>query len=150
MITCHRGRIINLASIAGLRGPAYASAYCISKTAVIRFSESLAAETKEHGISVFAIHPGTVRTPMNVYWVESGIAALPAPVAQRCEWFCRFFEEGRDAPIEQSVQLVLYLASGRADALSGCYISVGDDVTEMVQRAEEIRRDELYTLRLRT
>jgi NAD(P)-dependent dehydrogenase (short-subunit alcohol dehydrogenase family) len=150
MVARRRGRIINLASIAGLRGPAYASAYCISKTAVIRFSENLAAETVEHGVSVFAIHPGTLRTPMNLYWLESGIAALPVPMAQRFEWIYKFFEEGRDTPMEQPVQLVLFLASGRADALSGRYISVDDDLAEMVQRAEEIRRDELYTLRLRT
>ena len=150
MISRGRGRIVNLASGAGLQAVPYGSAYAISKTAVIRFSENLAAETKEHGISVFAIHPGTVRTPMNVYWLEDGIAALPAPMAQRCEWMYRFFEEGRDTPIEKPVRLVLFLASGKADALSGCYVSVDDDVAEMVSRAEEIRRDELYALRLRS
>jgi NAD(P)-dependent dehydrogenase (short-subunit alcohol dehydrogenase family) len=150
MITRRRGRIINLASAAGLSAGTYASAYRISKTALIRFSENLATEAGEHGISVFAIDPGTVRTPMNVYWVESGVAALPAPMAQRFKWIQTFFEEGRDTPIERSVQLVLSLASGRADALSGCFISVRHDVTEMVQRAEEIQQGELYTLRLRT
>jgi hypothetical protein len=44
---------------------------------------------------------------------------------------------------------VVLLASGQADALSSCYLGVGDDVADMVRRAEEIRRDELYTLRLR-
>lgn len=38
----------------------------------------------------------------------------------------------------------------RADALLGCFISLYDDVGEMVRRAEEIRQGELYTLRLRT
>jgi len=42
------------------------------------------------------------------------------------------------------------LASGQADALSGCLISVDDDLAEMVQRAKEIQQDELHTLRLRT
>jgi hypothetical protein len=46
--------------------------------------------------------------------------------------------------------LVVFLASGRADALSGCFINVREDVNEMMQRAEEIRQDEMYTLRLRT
>jgi hypothetical protein len=44
----------------------------------------------------------------------------------------------------------VFLASGRADTLSGCFINVRDEVTEMVQRAGEIREGELYTLRLRT
>ena len=52
-------------------------------------------------------------------------------------------------PPELAADLVVLLASGQADALSGCYISVGDDVAEMMRRAEEIQQDELYTLRLR-
>jgi hypothetical protein len=45
--------------------------------------------------------------------------------------------------------LVLALASGRADALSGRLFSVGEDVDEIVRRAEQVRADELYLLRLR-
>jgi hypothetical protein len=44
---------------------------------------------------------------------------------------------------------VLALASGRADALSGRLFSVGEDVDEIVRRAEQVRADELYLLRLR-
>jgi hypothetical protein len=65
-------------------------------------------------------------------------------------WARSIFEKGRDSPPELAAQLVLFLASGEADALSGCFISIRDDVAEMVSRAEEIQRDELYTLRLRT
>ena len=147
MVSRRRGRIINLASVAGLHAGPYASAYVVSKTAVIRLSENLAAETREHGISVFAIHPGTVRTPMTVYWLESGLAALPAPLAQRLEHIARIFEAGRATPME-SVRLVLALASGRADALSGCYVCVDDDLAKMVSRADQIRKDESYRLRL--
>jgi len=41
------------------------------------------------------------------------------------------------------------LASGRADALSGRYLTAYDDLAELIGRAAEIRRDDLYTLRLR-
>ena len=41
------------------------------------------------------------------------------------------------------------LASGRADALSGRYLTAYDDVEELIGRAAEIQRDDLYTLRLR-
>ena len=64
--------------------------------------------------------------------------------------FRRNLAEGRDVPPERAAQLVLFLASGKADALSGCYFSVRYDLAEMVSRAEEIREGELYTLRLRT
>jgi NAD(P)-dependent dehydrogenase (short-subunit alcohol dehydrogenase family) len=150
MIERRYGRIINLASGAGLSTGTYGSAYQISKTALIRFSENLAAETKDYGIRVFAITPGTVRTSMTRYWVEEGVAALPEPMRQRFEWIQTFFEDGHGTPIEQSVQLVLWLASGRADVLTGRFISVDDNLTEMIARADEIQRDHLYTLRLNT
>jgi len=41
-------------------------------------------------------------------------------------------------------------ASGEADTLSGCYVSVFDDLAGMVASADDIRERELYTLRLRT
>jgi hypothetical protein len=56
---------------------------------------------------------------------------------------------GRDVPPARAANLVVPLASGQAGALSGCCIDVRDDVAAMVQRAEEIQKDELYALRLR-
>jgi NAD(P)-dependent dehydrogenase (short-subunit alcohol dehydrogenase family) len=103
-------------------------------------------ETRVHGISVFSIHPGTVRTPMNDYTRTSEIVRRRAPHLQ--ERFVKLYAEGTDTPIEKSVDLILFLASGEADALSGRYISVEDDVHEMVRRADEIKRADLYTLQL--
>lgn len=148
MIARRRGRIINLASFVGLSSVTNMSAYALSKAAVIRLTDLLAAETKEYDIAIFVIHPGTVGTPMADYARESDAARQRAPRIQ--QWFQELFAEGRDTPIEQSVQLILFLASGKADELSGRYISIDDDVAELVRRAEEIERDDLYTLRLRT
>lgn len=148
MIARRCGRIINVSSVVGLWPWPSASAYAISKTAVLRFSETVAAETKEHGISVFAIHPGIVRTAMTEYCRDSDEVRQRAPTIQ--QWFQEFFAEGRDDPPEGAVQLVLFLASGKGDALSGCFISARDDVVELVRRAEEIQQGELHTLRLRT
>jgi NAD(P)-dependent dehydrogenase (short-subunit alcohol dehydrogenase family) len=146
MIARGRGRIINLASAGGLRVVERASAYCVSKAALIRLSQFLAAETRAHGIAVFAIHPGTVRTPMNEYMRTAEIVRQRAPLIQ--QWFQQLYEEGTDTPIEQSVALILFLASGKADALSGRFISVDDDVNELVRRIEEIQQADLYTLQL--
>jgi NAD(P)-dependent dehydrogenase (short-subunit alcohol dehydrogenase family) len=148
MIARRGGRIINLASFVGLWSVTSMSAYALSKAAVIRLTDLLAAETKEYDIAIFAIHPGTVGTSMADYVRESDAARQRAPQIQ--QWFQELFAEGRDIPIEQSVQLILFLASGKADALSGRYISIDDDVAELVRRVEEIERDDLYTLRLRT
>jgi NAD(P)-dependent dehydrogenase (short-subunit alcohol dehydrogenase family) len=144
MIARRRGRIINVSSGAGLHPMRNMSPYVVSKTALIRLTENLAVETEEYGISVFAIHPGTVRTPM---WET----ALVSPDAMRwMPWARNIFEKERDNPPELAAQLVLLLASGEADALSGCFISIHDDVAQMVSRADEIKANELHTLRLRT
>jgi NAD(P)-dependent dehydrogenase (short-subunit alcohol dehydrogenase family) len=127
-----RGRIINLASSAGVQAIPTLSAYVVSKTALIRFSEALALETVEDGIQVFAVHPGTVRTPMNDYVHDSPEVAKSAPGVQ--QWFQAMYAQGLDTPIERSVHLVLRLAAGDADALSGRYLSVDDDLDALVKQ----------------
>jgi NAD(P)-dependent dehydrogenase (short-subunit alcohol dehydrogenase family) len=145
MVARRRGRIVTTASGSGLGPSPYASAYAVAKCAAIRFSENLALEVAEYGICAFSIHPGVVRTAMTVPFAGS-------PEDEK--WFGGFFRKtmaaGRDEPPEQAANLVVFLASGQADALSGCYISVRDDVADMVRRAEQIRQDALQTLRLRT
>jgi NAD(P)-dependent dehydrogenase (short-subunit alcohol dehydrogenase family) len=131
MRTRHGGRIINLASNAGMQGIPTLSAYVISKTALIRFSEALALDTVEDGIRVFAIHPGTVRTPMNDYVRDSPEVAKSAPLVQ--QYIQNLYAQGLDTPIERSVHLVLRLAAGDADTLSGRYISVEDDLDALVK-----------------
>ncbi len=59
------GRIINVAARAGLQGGAKMAAYSASKSAVIRLTESMAAELKEAGINVNCVLPGTIDTPQN-------------------------------------------------------------------------------------
>jgi hypothetical protein len=75
---------------------------------------------------------------------------LDSPAGQKwMPWFNKIFEQGRDVPPDYAASLVLKLASGQADRLSGCFIDITDDLTTLVQRAEHIRREALYALRLR-
>lgn len=142
MIARGQGRIINVVSGMGAISRPYFSAYVTSKTAVIRLSEVLAAETYEHGVRVFAIDPGLVRTAMTEYLVESpeGRTWLP--------WGSNYFVDGRDISPEISAQLVLRLARGDADSLSGRFIHASDDLTQTIGHRAEIEQHELYTLRL--
>ncbi len=58
------GRIVNVASVAGLAGAKYIAAYCASKHAVVGFTRALAIETAGSGVTVNAVCPGYVDTPM--------------------------------------------------------------------------------------
>ncbi len=59
------GKIINVAARPGIEGQAGMAAYSASKSAVIRITESMAAELKDHGINVNCVIPGTIDTPQN-------------------------------------------------------------------------------------
>jgi NAD(P)-dependent dehydrogenase (short-subunit alcohol dehydrogenase family) len=59
------GKIINIAARPGLEGKAGMAAYAASKSAVFRFTESMAAELKDQGINVNCIIPGTIDTSAN-------------------------------------------------------------------------------------
>ena len=64
MIERGRGRIVGVSSIAGFRGLPASGPYSASKAALTVMLESMRLELKGRGISVTAVHPGFVRTPM--------------------------------------------------------------------------------------
>lgn len=64
MIERRRGRIINVASLAGSVGYPYCSAYAASKAALIAFSQSIRVELAPFGIDVVSVEPGFHRTPI--------------------------------------------------------------------------------------
>jgi len=145
MIARRRGRIINTGSYAGVKANPGGLAYSVSKTAVLRFSEALANEVRPYGIQVFAISPGLVHTAMT----ERQWRSLP-PAQQVVGTGATTNPTGDWSPPELAAQLVVRLAAGEGDALSGRFIHArADDLAEMCRRAAEIEREDLYTLRLR-
>jgi 3-oxoacyl-[acyl-carrier protein] reductase len=129
MIKRGRGRIVNTGSGASYLPGSRASAYSASKAALGRFGETLATQLKEHGIPVFTISPGLVRSAMT----ENA-----------------FPDDAPWTPPELAPRLARALASGRADALSGRYIHAEhDDVDDLISRADEIVQRDLNAIRLR-
>ena len=59
------GRIVSVSAAAALKGGRNTAGYAMAKSAIVRWTESLAAETKEQGITVNAILPGTIDHPVN-------------------------------------------------------------------------------------
>jgi NAD(P)-dependent dehydrogenase (short-subunit alcohol dehydrogenase family) len=145
MIQRHRGRIVNISSGTAVNANPLMDALCTSKAALTHWTRCLAMGTQAHGIAVFAFSPGTVRTSGTEYLLTS--PDVPQALADR---FQTRFSRGEDTPIERSVQMLLFLASGRADALSGRYLSSQDKEEELIRRAAEIQHEDLHILTLRT
>jgi len=143
MFMRQRGRVINVASGASITSITYFSAYVAAKTALLRLMEVTATEARPYGVSVFAVEPGTVATAM------SDVSLTSAEGKRWIPWFGRIFENGLNSPPERVAQRVLDLALGKADALSGRYIPLADDLGDLVARAEDIRAEMLYSLRIR-
>ena len=143
MIARQQGRIINLISGGAAFSLAYFSGYIVAKTALARFSEVLAAETKPHGISVFALAPATVRTAMSELSLNSPDGKKWIP------WFARIFDEGLTVPAERVAEFAAQLSSGVADPLSGRFLSVTDDLELLLNKVAEIDEENLYSLRVR-
>jgi len=142
MLTRAHGRIVNVSSSAGFAAIPMLSAYAVSKAALYRLTENLAAETRGHGVTAFTINPGLVRTTMSESALSCGEPAIE-------RWFTDAFAGQDDVSAESVAALVLYLASGAADVLSGRYILATGDVAQMVARAKEIEEHDLYVLRER-
>jgi NAD(P)-dependent dehydrogenase (short-subunit alcohol dehydrogenase family) len=149
MVNRGGGRVIVVSSRAAERGGANLSGYQIAKASQLRFVEALAAEGAEVGIKAWAFHPGSVLTAFTDAPLQRADAQKyqPAFVARN-----RALKEDPSlgTPMSMVTDLSLFLASGRADALSGRYLRVDDDWEEMARCADVIKRDDLYTLRLRT
>ena len=140
MIEQGGGRIVTVASNVALRPSPYQSGYAAGKAAVLSLTEALAAAGAEHGVKAFAVSPGYVETDMTRQMHE---------LAKNEPWAGEL-GSARTLDPELVVTLVLFLASGAGDVLSGRYIHALDDVRELARRAEEVGREDLYVPRLRT
>jgi NAD(P)-dependent dehydrogenase (short-subunit alcohol dehydrogenase family) len=124
MIEAGRGRIINIASIAGKVGEPTASAYSAAKFGVIGFTRSLALEVAKHDILVNAICPGPIPTALGRQgWREGaevegvGLDRVMARVNARSPL-------GRLGTAEQVARMALFIASDDCDFTTGSAFNV--------------------------
>jgi NAD(P)-dependent dehydrogenase (short-subunit alcohol dehydrogenase family) len=149
MVAKGTGRIINITSYAGVYRWPLMSAYAASKAALVKLTETLAEETRPHGVSVFSVDPGLLPIGLGEAALSS-TADRQTPAGRVHRWIADQFDAGRGADPEEAVGLILALASGKADRLSGRHLCVSENLEALLARIDEIERDDLHTLRLRT
>lgn len=137
------GAILNLSG-GGATGPRpNFSAYATAKAGLVRFSETLAAETAGDGIRVNCIAPGAMNTAM----LEAVLASGPDRAGAEYRKAEEQARTGGTSP-EVAAALCVFLASEAARGVSGKLISaVWDPWRSLGERQEELRNSDIYTLR---
>ncbi len=105
MVQQNSGHIVSIAARAALAGKAKMAPYIVSKSAVIRLTESMAAEMKEHNVNVNCILPGTIDTARN---------REEMPNADFSKWVTP----------QALADVILFLSSNSARAINGAAIPV--------------------------
>ncbi|AKM29388.1 3-hydroxyacyl-CoA dehydrogenase [Pandoraea faecigallinarum] len=124
------GRIVNVASTAGLIGYPYVTAYCAAKHGVVGLTRALALEVAKKGVTVNAVCPGYTETDI----VRDAVANIVAKTGRsedeaRAE-LARRNPQGRLVQPQEVADAVLWLCQPGAGALTGQSIAVaGGEVT---------------------
>jgi NAD(P)-dependent dehydrogenase (short-subunit alcohol dehydrogenase family) len=105
MLAAGRGKVVNVGAHSAQKGAAMMGAYVVAKSAVIRLTESMAAELREQGINVNCVAPTIIDTPENR-------AAMPD--ADPSRWV---------APADLA-SVIVFLASDSARAIHGAAVPV--------------------------
>jgi NAD(P)-dependent dehydrogenase (short-subunit alcohol dehydrogenase family) len=105
MLAAQAGKIVSVSARAGLTGAAKAGIYSASKSVVIRLTETLSAELKDHGINVNCVLPGTIDTPENREMM---------PKADANRW----------VPPDAIADVILFLASEASRGIHGAAVPV--------------------------
>lgn len=124
MVARGEGSILNVASVAGLEGFAYVSAYTASKHALVGLTRSLALEAAAKGVRVNALCPSYVDTPMLERSVERIVATTGRTRAEARETLGRMNRGGFLLKPEEVAAAALWLLSDRARDVSGQAIVV--------------------------
>jgi 3-oxoacyl-[acyl-carrier protein] reductase len=139
MVERRAGRIVNVVSYSAARPAPYESGYAAGKAALASLTEALATSLAEYGVQAFSVAPGFTSSEMTRHLVESEAGRRWLPEAGT----------GRVVAAVQSAELIAALALGAADELTGRFLHTLDDLETLLARLDEIRRDDLYALRLR-
>lgn len=124
-----RGRIVFVASTAGLKGYAYVAPYVAAKHGVVGLARALAVETATAGITVNAVCPGFADTPMLADSIDRIVATTKRSAADVRAALTASNPQGRLVAPQEVADAVLWLCSDAAAAITGQAISVSGGET---------------------
>lgn len=141
-IAAGKGKIINFAGGGSTSPRVNFSAYGVSKTGVIRFTETIAEELKPYNIQVNAVSPGVIKTNM----IDEILKKDRSVVGDEYEMIEKRMNQGFDSP-DRVAGLIAYLASDESNVITGKTISaVWDPWEQWRERNIALSRDS-FTLR---
>lgn len=128
MLAAGWGRMIAIASVAGLRGSAYVSAYCAAKHGVVGLTRALAEELQPKGITVNAICPGYTQTPMLDRTLDNIVNKTGMSREQAASALLKGTPTGKFVQPSEIADLVLQLCADQADPANGAAIAIPEGI----------------------
>jgi len=123
------GRLISVASTAGLKGYGYVAAYCAAKHGVVGLTRAVAVETAKSGITANALCPGFTETPMLQASIANIIAKTGKTEQAARAALAASNPQGRFIQPEEVAQAALWLCGPGSDAVTGQAISISGGET---------------------
>ncbi|PJK30386.1 SDR family NAD(P)-dependent oxidoreductase [Minwuia thermotolerans] len=118
------GRIVNIASTAGLKGYAYVAGYVASKHAAVGLTRALALELAGKNITVNAICPGFIETPMTAQTIANIVEKTGRSEEEARAELVKFNPQKRLIETDEIADLALWLAGPGARSVNGQVIAI--------------------------
>jgi 3-hydroxybutyrate dehydrogenase len=128
MMARRNGRIVNIASTAGLKGYAYVAAYCAAKHGLVGLTRALALEAAGHGVTVNAVCPGYTDTPMVARSAERIAGKTGRPAGEVKNALAHTSPLKRLIAPKEVADTVVWLCRPEAAAITGQCIVIGGEV----------------------
>ena len=119
-LIARKGNIVNVSSVAGVRGQAYSAAYCASKAGVVMLTKAMALELSQKGVRVNCVCPGGVDTPL----IAEAARTMPKDMDDKLmARLLNVMPPGFAKPWEIA-EAIAYLASDAARSVTGTALSI--------------------------